>query len=57
MTAQAGEQAQRTGDFRCDKCHQKVHVKSGDKIPKCPHCGNNAYDTRVNEPGNKSTKY
>lgn len=55
MTAKAGEAAQKTGDFRCEKCHQKTHVKAGDKIPKCPNCGNDTYDTRLNEPGNKSS--
>jgi ribosomal protein L37AE/L43A len=54
MTAQAGEKAQKTGDFRCEKCHRKVHVKAGDPIPKCPHCGHARFDTRVNEPGGRS---
>jgi ribosomal protein L37AE/L43A len=53
MSATAGEKAQKTGDFRCQKCHQKTHVKAGDKIPKCPNCGNDSFDTRVNEPANK----
>jgi Zn finger protein HypA/HybF involved in hydrogenase expression len=55
MSAKAGEKAEKTGDFRCAKCHEKVHVKSGDKIPKCPNCGSDTYDTRQNEPGNKSS--
>ncbi len=50
MAAHAGERAQETGDFRCAKCHQKVHVTRGHSIPKCPHCGNTAFDARVNEP-------
>jgi Zn finger protein HypA/HybF involved in hydrogenase expression len=49
MAAQAGEKAEKTGDFRCEKCHQKVHVQSGHKIPKCPNCGNDTFDTRVHE--------
>ena len=37
MTAKAGERAQKTGDFYCDSCGEKVHVTKGDKIPKCPN--------------------
>jgi ribosomal protein L37AE/L43A len=55
MAAKAGENAWETGDFRCTKCHQKTHVTKGHKIPKCPHCGNDTYDTRVHEPGNRSS--
>ncbi len=54
MAAHAGEKAEKTGDFRCEKCHQRVHVKAGEHIPKCPHCGNDTYGSRENEPGNKS---
>jgi ribosomal protein L37AE/L43A len=55
MAAHAGEKAERTGDFRCAKCHQRTHVKAGEKIPKCPHCGGETFDTREHEPGNKSS--
>ena len=54
MAAHAGEKAEKTGDFRCEKCHQRVHVKAGEHIPKCPHCGNDTYGSRENDPGNKS---
>lgn len=54
MAANAGERAQETGDFRCEKCHQKVHVTKGDKIPTCPNCGNDTFDTRYHEPGNSN---
>jgi ribosomal protein L37AE/L43A len=54
MAAHAGETARETGDFRCEKCHQQTHVTKGDKIPKCPNCGNDTFDTRYHEPGNKS---
>lgn len=37
MAAHAGEKAQKTGDFYCAHCDEKkVHVKQGEKIPKCP---------------------
>jgi Zn finger protein HypA/HybF involved in hydrogenase expression len=52
MAAHAGEKAQRTGDFRCEKCRNKVHVTNGREIPRCPHCGSTTFDERVNEPGN-----
>ena len=55
MSAKAGEKAERTGDFRCSKCHEKTHVTAGHAIPKCKHCGNDTFDTRVHEPGNKSS--
>lgn len=53
MAAKAGEKARRTGDFRCENCHRKVHVQNGSEIPRCPNCGNDSYDERVNEPGNR----
>ncbi|WP_027802961.1 zinc ribbon-containing protein [Paraburkholderia dilworthii] len=55
MTAHAGEKAEKTGDFRCAKCHHSVHVQKGHSIPKCPNCGSESYSTRVREPGNKSS--
>jgi hypothetical protein len=55
MSAHAGEKAEKTGDFRCEKCHKSVHVSEGKRIPKCPHWGNDSYSTRVHEPGNKSS--
>lgn len=54
MAATAGEQAEETGDFRCSKCHQTTHVRKGERIPKCPHCGNDTFDTRRHEPGSRS---
>lgn len=54
MAAKAGETARETGDFPCSNCHEQVHVSKGDKIPKCPNCGNDSFDTRYHEPGNKS---
>ncbi len=55
MAAKAGEEARQTGDFRCERCHERVHVTRGHKIPRCPNCGNDTYDTREHEPGNKSS--
>ena len=55
MTAKSGEKAQESGDFRCKKCHEQVHVTQGDALPKCPNCGNNTFDKRYQEPGNKSS--
>ena len=53
MSAKAGEKAQRTGDFYCASCAEKVHVQQGKKIPECPN-GHKTYETRRHEPGNKS---
>jgi competence CoiA-like predicted nuclease len=53
MAAKAGEKSQQTGYFYCASCDEKVHVKQGDTIPECPN-GHKSYETRRNEPGNKS---
>jgi hypothetical protein len=29
-------------------------VTEGDKIPRCPECGGEVFDTRHHEPGSKS---
>jgi len=52
MSAKAGETAQKTGDFYCAKCSEKVHATKGDRIPKCPN-GHSEFESRRNEPGNK----
>jgi Zinc-ribbon containing domain len=53
MAAHGGERARKTGDFRYDKCHERTHVTQSDKIPKCPHCSNDTFDTREHEPDTK----
>ncbi|UOY02366.1 zinc ribbon-containing protein [Blastococcus sp. PRF04-17] len=53
MAAHAGEKAQQTGDFYCAHCSGKVHVTQGDTIPLCPN-GHETFETRRNEPGNKT---
>jgi Zn finger protein HypA/HybF involved in hydrogenase expression len=53
MAAHAGEKAQESGEFHCAKCSEKVSVKKGDKIPKCPN-GHSEFKSRTGEPGNKS---
>jgi ribosomal protein L37AE/L43A len=54
MAAHAGEKAQKTGDFHCAECDEKVHVQEGHKIPKCPN-GHTEFESRTKEPGNKSS--
>jgi predicted RNA-binding Zn-ribbon protein involved in translation (DUF1610 family) len=49
MAAKTGENAREGGDFRCSRCHETVHVNKGARIPKCPNCGNDTFDTRKNE--------
>ncbi|HZS82278.1 MAG TPA: hypothetical protein VFA50_05375 [Stellaceae bacterium] len=56
MTAESGEAASETGDFRCARCHHQVHVTKGHKIPKCPNCGNDTFGTRVHEPGRRKER-
>lgn len=55
MSAKAGESARKTGDFVCERCGHKTHVTEGDRIPKCPECGNNTFGERRAEPSNPST--
>lgn len=50
MAAHSGERAQETGDFRCQRCHQTTRVQLGQRIARCPNCGNESFDTRRNEP-------
>ncbi|RVX38693.1 zinc ribbon family protein [Nonomuraea polychroma] len=50
MVAHAGEKAEESGVFHCAKCSEKVEVKKGAKIPKCPN-GHTTFDRRTNEPG------
>ncbi len=45
MTAKSGEKAQKTGDFYCTRCHEKVHVRQGEKSRRVPT------DTKSSEPG------
>ena len=53
VVAEAGEKAHKTGDFYCASCDEKVHAEEGEKIPECPN-GHKSFETRRNEPGNKS---
>ncbi|MEU9247016.1 hypothetical protein [Streptomyces sp. NPDC048385] len=53
MTAKAGDKAQKTGDFYCASCSEKVHVKQDEEIPPCPN-GHKNFETRRNEPDTKS---
>ena len=55
MAAKAGEGAWKTGDFRCERCHNRVHVTQRHEIPRYPTCGNDTCDTREHEPGNRSS--
>jgi len=49
MSAQAGEKAREGGEFRCQRCHERVRVSKGHEIPKCPNCGSSTFDTREHE--------
>ena len=53
MAAHAGERAQKTGRFHCENCSETVDVNEGEKIPKCPNCGNDTYGSRTREPDTK----
>jgi predicted RNA-binding Zn-ribbon protein involved in translation (DUF1610 family) len=56
MSAQAGEAAQEGGNFRCARCNHHVRVNKGERIPKCPSCGNTTFDERVHETSGPSAR-
>jgi Zn finger protein HypA/HybF involved in hydrogenase expression len=56
MAAHAGENAREGGDFRCHRCHKTVRVNKGARIPKCPHCGSDTFDTRKHETSGPSAR-
>jgi formylmethanofuran dehydrogenase subunit E len=49
MTVKAGEEALHTGDLRCTKCGELVHVEEGVTIPRCAVCNGGDF-TRRNRP-------
>lgn len=49
MAAKAGERAERTGTFHCEKCGNTVRAEKGERIPACPKCGNTTYGSRTSE--------
>lgn len=42
----AGEECRNTGDFRCTRCGELIHVEEGLDIPHCPGCGNGTFSLR-----------
>jgi ribosomal protein L37AE/L43A len=50
MATQAGVRVRETADYYCTKCNAKVHVKEGQRIPRCPQ-GHHEF---TGEPGRKS---
>jgi Zn finger protein HypA/HybF involved in hydrogenase expression len=56
MSAHAGESAQEGGEFRCANCHERVRVNKGQKIPACPNCGGEVFDSRQNETSGRAAR-
>lgn len=50
MTVKAGEECHNTGDFRCMRCGDLVHVEEGLTIPRCESCGNDTFSLRRRPP-------
>jgi formylmethanofuran dehydrogenase subunit E len=46
MTVKAGEEARHTGDLRCKKCGELVHVEEGGSIPRCAVCNGEDFTLR-----------
>ncbi len=49
MSAQAGDKVREGGEFHCEKCHQRVRVHRGAKLPRCPNCGNPTFEIQAQE--------
>ena len=43
MTVYTGDNAGRSGEFECLQCHAQFLITEGQKLPRCPECGNNAF--------------
>ncbi|SNB45327.1 alpha helical protein [Geobacter sp. DSM 9736] len=50
MTVKAGEEIHNSGDFRCQRCGELVHVEEGLTVPNCPGCGNTTFSWRDRPP-------
>ncbi|MEJ2698124.1 MAG: hypothetical protein P8Z70_00445 [Desulfuromonadales bacterium] len=46
MTVKAGDECRKTGDFRCRKCGELIHVEEGLTIPRCPACNSGEFSLR-----------
>lgn len=46
MTVKAGNEAEHTGDLRCKKCGELVHVEEGVSVPRCPICNSEDFTIR-----------
>ncbi len=46
MTVRAGDECRKTGDFRCRKCGEVIHVEEGLDIPRCPACNGGEFSIR-----------
>jgi formylmethanofuran dehydrogenase subunit E len=46
MTVKAGEEARKTGDLRCRKCGELVHVEENALIPRCAICNGEDFTLR-----------
>ncbi|NIQ98311.1 MAG: zinc ribbon-containing protein [Desulfuromonadales bacterium] len=46
MSIKAGEEVKKTGDFRCRKCGDIVHVEEGLIMPRCPVCNGETFSLK-----------
>jgi len=46
MTIKADSEAQHTGDLRCKKCGELIHVEEGVTVPRCPVCNGEDFTLR-----------
>ncbi|MFO7982991.1 MAG: hypothetical protein R6V08_06030 [Desulfuromonadales bacterium] len=46
MTIKAGEEVRKTGDFRCQKCGEVIHVEEDLTMPVCPICNGEEFSIK-----------
>jgi DNA-directed RNA polymerase subunit RPC12/RpoP len=49
MSATTGEEAREDAEFRCERCRHPVHLSKGERMPRCPNCGHDRFETRQDE--------
>jgi len=44
MTEKTGETARESAEYSCERCENRIKLRTGDLIPICPHCGFDTFD-------------
>jgi DNA-directed RNA polymerase subunit RPC12/RpoP len=49
MTLHTGDKARKNSDYVCSRCGSQVHLTEGERIPRCPNCGNERFDEQKSD--------